>query len=153
VEGELSDGMTKGRDDERAAGDSEVVAGAVEGAEVVVEGAEIAVGAVEGIEVAAVGEEIELEVNLRPEVRYPVTFRPWAAQVEIESRWGEKASQLGIQEERRYTRITRGIVSAQNGGLVAGRMVNKGYIRRLAVLLPGEEGHSTGRNCEEGRYG
>ena len=28
-------------------------------------------------------------------------------------------------------------------------------IRRLGVvvLLPGEEGHSTGRNCEEGRYG
>jgi len=78
VEGEQNDGMTKGRDDERVAGDLEVVVEAVEGAEVVV-------GAVEGIEVAAVGEEIEL-VNLRPEARYPVTFRPWAARVEVESR-------------------------------------------------------------------
>ena len=78
MEGEQNDGMTKGRDDERVAGDLEVVVEAVEGAEVVV-------GAVEGIEVAAVGEEIEL-VNLRPEARYPVTFRPWAARVEVESR-------------------------------------------------------------------
>lgn len=88
MEGEQNDGMTKGRDDERVAGDSEVVVGAAEGAEVVVgavEGAEVVVGAVEGIEVAAVGEEIEL-VNLRPEARYPVTFRPWAARVEVESR-------------------------------------------------------------------
>jgi len=78
VEGEQNDGMTRGRDDERVAGDLEVVVEAVEGAEVVV-------GAVEGIEVAAVGEEIELGVNLRPEARYPVTFRPWAARFEVES--------------------------------------------------------------------
>jgi len=138
--------MTKGRDDERAVGDSEAAVGAVEETEVVV-------GAVEGTEIAVVGEEIELEVSLRPEARYPVTFRPWAARVEAGSRWGEKAGQLGIQEEDRYIRITRGIVSAQTGRLVVGRMVNKGYIRRLGVLLPREEGHSTGRNCEEGRYG
>lgn len=148
-EEESGDGMTKGRGDERAVGDLEVAVGTIEGAE----GAE---GAVEGIEVAVVGEEIELEVNLRPEDRYPVTFRPWAARAEAESHWGEKAGQLGMQEERKYTRITRGIVSAQNGRLVGGRLVGRmvsNYIRRLGVLLPGEEGHSTGRNCEEGRYG